>query len=94
MILSWRPRSARRNGRSRRKPNRSGSAKPPPKPRHVSQHRAEGRVLGKRAATAPAARAAAPERDELEDYLLEPLETDMDLDLLAYWKLKESKWPT
>ena len=24
---------------------------------------------------------------------LSPLETDMDLDLLAYWKLKESTWP-
>ena len=22
-----------------------------------------------------------------------PLETDMNLDLLAYWKLKESQWP-
>jgi len=37
--------------------------------------------------------AAASERDELEEYLSSPLETDMDLELLAYWKLKESTWP-
>ena len=37
--------------------------------------------------------AAASERDELEEYLSSPLETDTDLDLLAYWKLKESTWP-
>ena len=36
---------------------------------------------------------AAQERDELEEYLSSPLETDMELDLLAYWKLKESTWP-
>ena len=37
---------------------------------------------------------AAQERDELEEYLSSPLETDMDLDLLAYGKLcKESTWP-
>ena len=34
-----------------------------------------------------------PVRDELEEYLLSPLETDMDLDLLKYWKLKETTWP-
>ena len=45
------------------------------------------------AADAEPARAAAPERDELEEYLSSPHETDMDLDLLAYWKLKESTWP-
>ena len=41
------------------------------------------------------ARASAhrPERDELEEYLSAPLETDTNLDLLAYWKLKESTWP-
>ena len=51
-------------------------------------------LLGKKAADADEpARAAAPERDELEEYLSSPLETDMDLDLLAYWKLKESTWP-
>ena len=37
--------------------------------------------------------AATPERDELEEYLSAPLETDTNLDLLAYWKLKESTWP-
>ena len=36
---------------------------------------------------------AAQERDELEEYLSSPLETDMELDLLAYWELKESTWP-
>ena len=25
--------------------------------------------------------------------MLAPLETDTDLDLLAYWKLKETTWP-
>ena len=34
-----------------------------------------------------------PVRDELEEYLSSPLETDMDLDLLKYWKLKETTWP-
>ena len=34
-----------------------------------------------------------PARDELEEYLSSPLETDMDLDVLAYWKLKETTWP-
>ena len=52
------------------------------------------RLIGKIAdADAEPDRAAAPERDELEEYLSSPLETDMDLDLLAYWKLKESTWP-
>jgi len=36
---------------------------------------------------------AAQERDELKEYLSSPLETDMELDLQAYWKLKESTWP-
>ena len=31
--------------------------------------------------------APAPERDELEEYLSAPLDTDTNLDLLAYWKL-------
>ena len=53
-----------------------------------------GGLLGKKAdGDAEPARAAAPERDELEEYLSSPLETDMELDLLAYWKLKESTWP-
>ena len=54
-----------------------------------------GGLLGKKAdADTEPARAAAPERDELEEYLSSPLETDMDLDLLAYGKLcKESTWP-
>ena len=53
-----------------------------------------GGLLGKKAdADAEPAHAAALERDELEEYLSSPLETDMDLDLLAYWKLKESTWP-
>ena len=49
--------------------------------------------LLKKPAATPAAASAAPERDELEEYLSAPLETDIDLDLLAYWKLKESMWP-
>ena len=36
---------------------------------------------------------AKPELDELEEYLAEPEETDIELKLLAWWKVKESKWP-
>ena len=49
-------------------------------------------LLRKKAVAAPAP-APTPERDELEEYLSAPLETDTNLDLLAYWKLKESTWP-
>jgi len=51
-----------------------------------------GSLLGKRkppAAPAP----AAPECDELEEYLSAPMETDQDIDVLAWWKLKERQWP-
>ena len=49
-------------------------------------------LLGKKAIAVPSP-TVVPVRDELEDYLSSPLETDMDLDLLAYWKLKETTWP-
>ena len=45
-------------------------------------------LLRKKAVAAPAP-APTPERDELEEYLSAPLETDTNLDLLAYWKLKK-----
>ena len=51
-----------------------------------------GSLLGKKAIAAPSP-TVVPVRDELEEYLSSPLETDMDLDLLKYWKLKETTWP-
>ena len=39
------------------------------------------------------ARAPALERDELDEYLQEPVEADTELDLLAYWKRNEARWP-
>ena len=45
-------------------------------------------LLRKKAVAAPAP-APTPERDELEEYLSAPLETDTNLDLLAYWKLNK-----
>ena len=33
-----------------------------------------------------------PELDELEEYLTEPEETDLEMKLLAWWQAKESKW--
>ena len=35
----------------------------------------------------------APELDELELYLADPEEPDINMDVLAWWKAKESKWP-
>ena len=32
-------------------------------------------------------------RDELDQYLDEPEETDLEVDVLKWWKKKESKWP-
>ena len=37
--------------------------------------------------------ATKPELDELEEYLAEAEETDLDLKVLAWWKAKETKWP-
>ena len=37
--------------------------------------------------------APTPELDELEEYLKVPQETDLDVDVLAWWQDKESKWP-
>ena len=36
---------------------------------------------------------ASAERDELEEYLASPDETDFEMDLLKYWKESEYKWP-
>ena len=33
------------------------------------------------------------ELDELEQYLADPEEPDIEVDVLAWWKAKESKWP-
>ena len=52
-----------------------------------------GSLLGKKAMIAAPSPTVVPVRDELEEYLSSPLETDMDLDLLKYWKLKETTWP-
>lgn len=37
---------------------------------------------------------AQPVKDELEQYLDDPEEPDIDIDLLAWWQHKESKWPS
>lgn len=47
----------------------------------------------KKEASAPAA-TQQPKIDELEQYLAEPEESDLNLKVLDWWKLKESKWPT
>ena len=39
------------------------------------------------------AKEAPDKKDELEEYLAEPVETDPDINLLKYWKKKEEKWP-
>ena len=44
---------------------------------------------GKKTIAAP----APAERDELEQYLEEPEETDIVMDVLVWWKAKETKWP-
>ena len=38
-------------------------------------------------------RSEKPELDELEEYLAEPEEQDLDVKVLAWWQAKESKWP-
>ena len=35
----------------------------------------------------------APELDELEQYLADPEDPDIEVKVLAWWKAKESKWP-
>ncbi|KAL1523049.1 hypothetical protein AB1Y20_018009 [Prymnesium parvum] len=45
------------------------------------------------ALTSGAARAKQPEKDELEQYLEDPEEPDLDVNLLAWWAVKEDKWP-
>ena len=34
-----------------------------------------------------------PELDELEQYLADPEEPDIEVNVLAWWKAKETKWP-
>ena len=43
----------------------------------------------------PAADAATAkaERDELEEYLAEPEEEDLDMKVLAWWQAREGRWP-
>ena len=36
---------------------------------------------------------AKPEIDELEEYLSEPAEMNVDVKVLVWWQAKESKWP-
>ena len=52
-----------------------------------------GNILGKRKAIGTPAAAQAPARDELEEYLSEPVEDDLSIKLLDYWKVKEITWP-
>ena len=62
---------------------------PPKKQRKVTL----GGLLGGRVKKEPAAPAPKPEQDALEEYLLEPEETDLDLNVLVWWQAKETKWP-
>ena len=34
-----------------------------------------------------------PKIDELEQYLADPEEPNIEVDVLAWWKAKETKWP-
>ena len=68
------------------------AVKPLPLPAQCQGSRAQAHAH-QRLFDPAAAPAATPERDALEEYLSAPLETDTNLDLLAYWKLKESTWP-
>ena len=50
-------------------------------------------LLGKAKKEKPEDEAAAPVLDELEQYLAEPAEDDVDVDVLRWWAAKETKCP-
>ena len=50
-------------------------------------------LLGKAKKEKPEDEAAAPVLDELEQYLDDPAEDDVDVDVLRWWAAKETKWP-
>ena len=62
---------------------------PPKKQRKVSL----SGLLGKAKKETTEEETAAPALDELEQYLAEPAEDDMDVDVLKFWAAKETKWP-
>lgn len=49
----------------------------------------------KKIKTEPSADAATAkaERDELEEYLAEPEEDDLDMKVLKWWQAREGRWP-
>ena len=67
----------------------TSAKEPPKKQRKVSL----GGLLGGRIKKEATATPEKPELDELEEYLAEPEETDLEIKVLAWWQAKESKWP-
>ena len=63
-------------------------AEPPTKKRKVSLGGLLGKVKKEKRDDEPR-----PEIDELEQYLADSQEPDIEVDVLAWWKAKESKWP-
>ena len=63
-------------------------AEPPTKKRKVSLGGLLGKVKKEKRDDEPR-----PEIDELEQYLADSEEPDIEVDVLAWWKAKESKWP-
>ena len=63
-------------------------AEPPTKKRKVSLGGLLGKVKKEKKDDEPT-----PEIDELEQYLADSEEPDIEVDVLAWWKAKESKWP-
>ena len=41
----------------------------------------------------PSTSATPPVRDELDEYLAEPQESDLNLNVLVWWHAREGRWP-
>ena len=61
---------------------------PPTKKRKVSLSSLLGKVKKEKTVDEPT-----PVLDELEQYLADPEEPDTEVDVLTWWKAKETKWP-
>ena len=56
--------------------------------------RHEEKIWGKKFKVEPSGNETAKaERDELEEYLAEPQEEDLDMKVLAWWQACEGRWP-
>ena len=56
--------------------------------------RHEEKIWGKKFKVEPSGNETAKvERDELEEYLAEPQEEDLDMKVLAWWQAWEGRWP-